>query len=171
MKVYEFAKMALSLQTFHEGFRFGIAGITTTAICWGSYIAFVELLKFHYLISNNLATFIAWTYAYYINKYFVFRNKKRKDINKITKFIALQTLLLGWTNLVLYLLVGRLGMHYLLVVIGNGIFLVLINFLCQKIFISSDPGKLPFAKEKSWIKRRSVWLTSLQGGHRLISFR
>lgn len=135
MKVNALTKKVLSLPIFHEGLRFAVAGITTTAVCWGSVIAFVELLNLHYLISNNLATLIAWVYAYFINKFFVFRNHKQKHIENVAKFIVLQALLLGWTNLILYLLVGRLGMHYVIIVIGNAVLLVLINFLCQKIFV------------------------------------
>lgn len=126
---------ALSLPIFHEGLRFFVTGITTTAVCWGSLVAFVELLNIHYLISSNLATLSAWVYAYFINRFFVFRNHKQKHIEHLAKFILLQALLLGWTNLVLYLLVGRLGMHYLIIAIGNAVLLALINFLCQKIFV------------------------------------
>lgn len=136
MKVNVITNKVFSLPIFHEGLRFAIAGLTTTIVCWGSIIVFVELFHFHYLTSNNLATLIAWFYAYFINKCFVFRNhQKQKNIKQVGKFVLLQALLLGWTNLVLYILVGYLGMHYAIIVIGNAVFLIAINFLCQKIFV------------------------------------
>ncbi len=135
MKVNAVNNKVLSRSIFHEGLRFLIAGITTTAVCWGSLVAFVELLNLHYLISANLATLCAWVYAYFVNRFFVFRNHKQKHIGQVVKFIVLQALLLGWTNLVLYLLVGRFGIHYLIIVIGNAVLLVVVNFLCQKIFV------------------------------------
>jgi len=130
-------KKLLSLPILLEGIRYCLTGLTTTLVCWGSVIVFVEIFHIHYLISSNLATLIAWAYSYFVNKFYVFRTGRRKDAVDVVKFVVLQLLLLGWTNIVLYLFVGKLGVHYLGVVIINAVLMVLINFFCQKYYVFS----------------------------------
>ena len=145
MQIKTVFDFVLSLRIFHEGIRFVCGGITTMCVCWGSCIVFVELFNLHYLISNNLATLIAWGYSYFINKYFVFKNQQRKHLEHATKFILLQAGLLGLTNFNLYILVSVLGFHYIPSIIGNAILMTLLNFLWLKFVVF---GKLDYAKQK-----------------------
>jgi len=135
IRYYLIKQKIFNIPVLVEVLRFGITGISNTVLCVGSLVVFVEIFNINYLISNNLATVITWIYAYSLNKSFVFRNRSRKHLELSAKFIILQLLLLGWTNLILYLLVGLCGINYLFVIIGNAVLMAILNFLCQKILI------------------------------------
>jgi putative flippase GtrA len=132
-------KQKLLQPIFYEGIRYILAGLTTTLILWTCFLFFVEILQFHYLFSVNIATLIAWIYAYLINKIFVFRNRDKNNIRIGFKFILLQLSFLAWTNIILYVFVDIIGIHYLIISVANAMLLVIINYICQKylVFIAS----------------------------------
>jgi putative flippase GtrA len=129
-----------------ESIRFIAGGLTTMCVCWGSCIALIELLSVHYLIANNIATFIAWGYSYFLNKHFVFRNKENKHVEHGIKFIALQASLLALTNLNLFILVDLFHLHYLPSIIGNAVLVTLLNFFALKLVVFKQGKQKPSNK-------------------------
>lgn len=115
--------------------RFILGGISTTCICWGSIVALVELGKLHYLLANNIGGSIALLYSYLINKYLVFKNRKRVHLKHGSKFVILQLLLIGLSNIILFVGVQCLEIHYFIVVVLMSIFLAALNFSIMKIAV------------------------------------
>ena len=115
--------------------RFGVGGLTTTALCWGLLVFFVEKLHVHYLLSANLAGGIAYAYAYLINKYFVFNNYERKHVRQAGKFAAVQSVLWVLANAGMYAGVDVFGLHYLAATVIIAGLAAALNFLMMKLVV------------------------------------
>jgi putative flippase GtrA len=124
---------AIPLQT--QILRFILGGLSTTVICFGSLLVLVNVFGIHYLVSANLATGIAFFYAYIVQKKFVFQNRENTHITYGMKFIALQVFLLGLGNGFLYTGVDILGFHYFLVTVVMSAFLAFLNFVLMKLLV------------------------------------
>lgn len=125
----------LSVRVIQEGYRFILGGLSSMCVCWGFCLVLVKWVGLHYLIGTNLAVFITWGYSYGINKYFVFKNVEKKHAEHGAKFFVLQAVLLGLSNLQLYLMVGRVGLRYFPALIINTVIITILNFICMKFFV------------------------------------
>jgi putative flippase GtrA len=67
--------------------RFGVVGLSNTAIAWITYYGLTYFAGFHYQAANIIAFFTSVTNAYIWNRLWVFKDK---EINKGTpvKFLA-----------------------------------------------------------------------------------
>ena len=115
--------------------RFVAGGLTTTVLCWGLLVFFVEKLHIHYLVSANVAAGIAYGYAYLINKYLVFGNRKREHVRQVGKFAAAQAVLWVLGNSGMYVAVEVFGLHYLAANVIVAGFAAVINFLLMKFIV------------------------------------
>ena len=115
--------------------RFILGGLSTTVICFGSLLVLVNVFGIHYLVSANLATGIAYLYAYIVQKKFVFQNRENTHITYGVKFIALQIFLLCLGNGILFTGVDIFGFHYFLVTVVMSIFLAFLNFVLMKLLV------------------------------------
>ncbi len=118
-----------------EGFRYILVGFTTTIIAWGTVLTLVEIFHIHYIISANVATFIAFIYTYFLNKYFVFKKREKTHLKHGTKFFLSQAFIWGFANITLYIGVDVLGFHYLEITIASTFILPVINFLLMKFMV------------------------------------
>jgi putative flippase GtrA len=116
----------------HHAFRYLIGGASTTVLCWGCVWAFVELAGLHYLVSTNLATFIAYFYSYGVNKLFVFEDKEAGHVVKGSKFLALQLTLVGLTNIFMYTTVSIADINYMISVVVISVINAAISFFVMR---------------------------------------
>ena len=115
--------------------RYLIGGVSTTILCWGCVWGFVELAGFHYLVSTNLATFIAYFYSYTVNKLFVFEDKQAGHVVKGSKFLTLQLTLVVLTNLFMFATVSLAGINYMTSVVVITVINAAISFFVMRSVI------------------------------------
>jgi len=121
------------IKKHEEIIRYLIAGILTTIVSIISY-NFFRIIQIHYLISTILSWILAVIFAYFINKFYVFKNNK-KDIFEFINFIKYRFISLLTEFIIMYVLVDILFINdRLSKIIVQGIVLVL-NYLFSKIFI------------------------------------
>jgi len=122
-----------------EGLRYVLAGLATMVVCWGTYVGLIELANVHYLISANIATLVAWGFAYLVHRRFVFRSQT-SHLRSGSRFVILQLSLLVFANLVLYLEVSILQIHYFVSVVLMSIVVAALNFVLMKLLVFSPAG-------------------------------
>lgn len=98
--------------------KFGAIGIMNTAIDYLLFALFLSLCGFDKSISQVLATAIAMTNSYILNRYFTFGKKGAVKVNEMWKFIIVNLVSMGVTIMLLYLFydilhVERLANHIL----------------------------------------------------------
>jgi len=106
-------------------------------VCWGTYVALIELGSIHYLVSANIAALVAWGFAYLVHRGFVFRAQV-SHARSGPRFIALQLGLLGLANVLLYMGVGVMGIHYFLAVVAVSVITAVLNYTLMKLVVFSS---------------------------------
>lgn len=116
----------------HHAIRYLIGGASTTVLTWSCVWAFVQLAGFHYLVSTNLATAIAYFYSYAVNKLFVFEDKEAGHVVKGSKFLALQITLVAFTNIFMFVTVSIAGINYMISVVVVSVINAAISFFVMR---------------------------------------
>ena len=118
---------------FQQIARFGVIGVLAFAIDYGFLYAFTEWLGIHYLISSVLSFSISVIFNYIASVLWVFdvKQETRKTRNFIL-FIVFSVIGLGINQLVMWLGVESLGLHYMLVKIFATAVVMVWNFVTRK---------------------------------------
>ncbi len=120
---------------FREGCYYIVGGLTTMAVCFGVALFLVKRAEINYIIANNIATFVAWIWSYFINKYFVFRNTERKHLIQGSTFIVFQLCFLLLANIILYFEVDILKLPLAAALIILAFLMAILNFTAMKLII------------------------------------
>ncbi len=128
-----------------ETITYIIAGVMTTLVNFITSYIFYDCLHWN----ENLVTAVAWTvavvFAYIINKYWVFLEKKgeaAKEAVKFGKFIAgrLFTLAVEWLGV--FVFVTTLEVPFWPVKLVLAVIVTILNYLISKLFVFiSGPAK------------------------------
>ena len=109
--------MAQGLKDFvmrhDEGVRYIIFGILTVIVSWISYAA-LALLGVNYSLANGLSWFCAVIFAFFVNKYFVFRSmdsKKQTLGAELLEFFAAR-IFTGAVAIILFPILIRIGLDF-----------------------------------------------------------
>jgi putative flippase GtrA len=119
----------------NEFWRFVLCSISTVVVCWGTLILMVETCHIHYLVSANLSACITYVYAFFLNKYVVFKRNERKHFKQGIRYLILQVFLLFVGNCILYMGVDFMHFNYLSVTVIMSIFMACLNFTLMKIAV------------------------------------
>ncbi len=115
--------------------RYILGGASTAVLTLGCVWIFIEVFKFHYLVSVNLATFVAYLYSYLVNKIFVFDDRQGGHVIKGSKFLILQLSMLAFANAFMFTSVSLLGFHYMPSVVAVSVIGAIISFTIMRILI------------------------------------
>lgn len=116
--------------------KFGIVGVICFGLDYGLMIFLTELVKIDYLISNGVSFSVSVVVNYLLSMHFVFARKK--DGNRATEFIVffmLSIFGLGLTEMLMWLIVERAGIHYMVTKIFVTGIVMAYNFVTRKIFL------------------------------------
>lgn len=127
--------LGINETTIRQLFRYIIMGMTTMVVCWGSFFLLVKLVGIHYLLSVNLSTLVAWGYAFFVNKYVVFRDRRETVLIQGSQFFVLQAILLGLSNLLMYIMVSLLDYKLFVALFIMTAILTICNFLGMKVVV------------------------------------
>lgn len=120
-------------KTFNQIIRFLFVGGTAFLIDFGTLWALTELAGINYLLSSCISFSISVVYNYILSISWVFDGKTKKNrwIELIT-FILLSLIGLGINQHIMWVLVEKLTVNYLLSKIGATIVVMLFNFITRK---------------------------------------
>ncbi|MFR5869313.1 MAG: GtrA family protein [Acutalibacteraceae bacterium] len=118
---------------FQQIARFGVIGVLAFAIDYGFLYAFTEWLGIHYLISSVLSFSISVIFNYIASVLWVFDVKQETSKTRnFILFIIFSVIGLGINQLVMWLGVESLGLHYMLVKIFATAVVMVWNFVTRK---------------------------------------
>lgn len=114
-------------------------GGVTTLISLGSYALFISLFHVDYQISNILSWILSVTFAFFTNKYFVFKSKSKENFFKelINFYLArLSTLILE--AFILWLGISVLNGNEYVWKFLDQIIILIVNFIASKLIFKSE---------------------------------
>ena len=120
---------------FKQLFRFGVVGGLAFLIDAGLLYILTEFLNIYYLISSIISFIVSLAFNYVLSILWVFDVKKKQTIKEVLLFAILSVIGLGINQLVMYLGVDLLHIHYMLCKIISTIIVMVYNFITRKIFI------------------------------------
>lgn len=121
-------------QTFWQFIKFGIVGLSNTAISLGIYYLFIWINRNLYLIGNAVGFVVSVLNSYFWNSKYVFRKKDEKLKTLVKTFLAYSTNLLIGTIL-LYLFVEKLQISEVIAPLLNLVITVPLNFVLNKCWV------------------------------------
>jgi putative flippase GtrA len=120
---------------FRELLSYGIVGVFSTILNIILYTFFTKILLLHYLVSTAGAFCLATLFAYFGNKFFVFRSNQRRFIVEIALFFGLRLVMGALDFFIMYVSVDLLRQNDMIMkIVSNGI-VIAGNYLCSKILI------------------------------------
>lgn len=121
---------------------FGVGAIAAI-VNIGMLYVFTDILQIHYIISNILSFTLGLITNYILSKKWVFKNENIK--NKKIEFIIyalIGVLGLALDTFLLYIIVDKKGLHYILGKIISTIIVFVWNFIARKVFYKLFEGKM-----------------------------
>ena len=117
-------------------FKFGIVGGTAFVIDFVFLYLFKEFCHFPVLVSNTLSFCISVIYNYIASVKWVFDVNKEKDARKqFVIFIIFSVIGLILNDLIMWISVDLLNIHYLVAKIIATFIVMIFNFITRKIFL------------------------------------
>lgn len=116
--------------------KFGIVGVICTIIDFGVTILLKEVFHTWYLFANGAGFTVSVVVNYILSMKYVFRGKK--GANKIKEFIIFAVLsIIGLllSELIMWIAVDRMQLHYVLSKVGATALVMIFNFVTRKIFL------------------------------------
>jgi putative flippase GtrA len=116
--------------------KFGIVGVISTALDYGLMVLFTEGFGIFYLLSSTLSYAISLIFNYFASMKFVFRS--REDMGRLREFVTFTLLCLmgmGLNQLILWLIVEKCGIYYMISKILATVVVMVWNFVTRKLFL------------------------------------
>lgn len=116
--------------------KFGVVGVIAFLIDYGVMVFLTEVLGVHYLLSALISFTVSVIFNYVASMRYVFVG--RDDMSKSREFvifIVLSVIGLGLNELLMWLLVDKLFIHYMLSKILVTAIVMVWNFVSRKIFL------------------------------------
>jgi len=117
--------------TFLEAIKFGLVGISNTAITFIVYSILVYL-NIQYALANLCGYALAMINSYLLNSKYVFKQKQTKQ--NISKFILVNIVMYGISTLLLFIFIDILYMNDYLAQGMSIVICTAINFLFTKFW-------------------------------------
>ena len=115
--------------------KFGLVGGTAFVIDYVLLYFCTEFLHIHYLISSIISFTVSVIFNYILSIKWVFDVKKKQDVRDFVIFIILSVIGLGINSLIMYVMVEKFGVYYMLSKIVSTAVVMVYNFITRKIFV------------------------------------
>ena len=115
--------------------KFGFVGGTAFVIDYVLLYFCTEFLHIHYLISSIISFTVSVIFNYILSIKWVFDVKKKQDVKDFVIFIILSVIGLGINSLIMYVMVEKFGVYYMLSKIVSTAVVMVYNFITRKIFV------------------------------------
>jgi putative flippase GtrA len=137
-----------------EGVRYIIFGFLTVIVSWVSY-ALLALAGVNYSVSNGLSWFCAVIFAFFVNKYFVFRSLDSRTTTlgaELIEFFA-SRLFTGAVAIILFPVLMNMGLDFVFLGVPglmargvNTTVEIILNYILSKFVVfrrSNNTGSKP----------------------------
>ena len=115
--------------------KFGLVGGTAFVIDYVLLYLCTEFLHIHYLISSIISFTVSVIFNYILSIKWVFDVKKKQDVKDFVIFIILSVIGLEINSLIMYVMVEKFGVYYMLSKIVSTAVVMVYNFITRKIFV------------------------------------
>lgn len=115
--------------------KFGLVGGTAFVIDYVLLYVCTEFLHIHYLISSIISFTVSVIFNYILSIKWVFDVKKKQDVKDFVIFIILSIIGLGINSLIMYVMVEKFEVYYMLSKIVSTAVVMVYNFITRKIFV------------------------------------
>lgn len=121
---------------FQQILRFGVVGGAAFVIDFGVLAALVELAHWNELLAAAVSFTVSVVFNYVLSIFWVFDvDREKSAARNFVLFVVLSIVGLGLTELIMWVMLDKLGIFYLLSkVVATGIVMVY-NFITRKIFL------------------------------------
>ena len=118
-----------------EVWNYLIVGALTTIVSIGTYGIFSKIFHIHYITSNILSWIIAVIFAYFANRWIVFKSKDKDILKEGLRFTSLRIITLIIDTLLMVIFVSIIKMDDLLAKTIIQIIIVVSNYIASKLFV------------------------------------
>ena len=115
--------------------RFTIVGGFAFLIDYGILYILTEFIGIHYLVSSIISFTISVIFNYIMSIKWVFNVTKKQGIEDFIKFVILSVIGLGINELIMYVMVDIINIHYMISKLFATGIVMIYNFITRKIFI------------------------------------
>lgn len=113
MKIPEALSKLLKQETAGQAIRYVVTGLCSAAFEFALLFVFKDLAGLSVIVSNSAALSIVFWFNFLMNRYWSFKSKIKLS-KQLAMYLVLFIFNLGASDLIMYLLVDRLSMQYLL---------------------------------------------------------
>ncbi|MFH1457273.1 MAG: GtrA family protein [Patescibacteria group bacterium] len=117
---------------YHQFFKFCVVGTIGAIIDIGGLYILVEFVHIYYLLAAVISFIVAVTNSYFLNKYWTFQNKSNNHAKQFIGFLLVSIAGLIINLAVMYALVERMAIWYLLSKAIASIVVLFWNFFMNK---------------------------------------
>lgn len=118
---------------YEELIKYVIAGVLTTVISIVSYNIFRNI-GIYYQICNVLSWICAVIFAYFVNKYYVFKSES-KSLKEFISFISCRLLSLGIDMISMFILVDLISINDRISKLIVQVIVLVLNYVFSKLFV------------------------------------
>ena len=115
-----------------EVLRFAVAGVLGFFIDYGCMVLFAEAFHMHYLLATALAFLISVVVNYLLCAYWVFQGADTKNGGVKAGFLITSAIGLGLNELIMYLLVDLLHIHYMIAKLIAVVLVMIWNYFSKR---------------------------------------
>ncbi|MEG0805483.1 MAG: GtrA family protein [Lachnospiraceae bacterium] len=116
--------------------RHAMIGGAAFLIDYGLMILLTEVVGFHYLVSASISFIVAVIFNHRYSMRFVFQRREDISVTKeFTIFLILSVIGLMLNTLLLWVIVSKIGIHYMIAKILSTALVTTYNFFSRKIFL------------------------------------
>ena len=115
--------------------KFGVVGVIAFIIDYALYNLLTSIFGINYLISNIIAFSVSVIANYILSIIWVFEVNHKQTKKDFIIFVVLSAIGLGINELIMYLMVGKLGLNDKIIKLFATAVVMVYNFITQKIFI------------------------------------
>lgn len=114
--------------------RFSFVGVTCFGIDYGIMVLLTEVFDIRYIVSSGISFTLATVINYFLSCRFVFdhKNKGRFDL---FVFVFMGAVGLGLNQILMWFIVEKIGIIYLITKFISGIIVSFYNFITRKLFL------------------------------------
>lgn len=112
--------------------RFIEVGAINAAVGYGTYALFIETGS-NYFVANFISTVIGVLCSYILNKFYTFKSL-RKSFSEFIRFVSVYLVSFIISNLVLYILIGQMGIDPYIAGVLNLVIITVISWLGHKYY-------------------------------------